>query len=91
MLNKNWQCIYPRIIRSNAFPRWPLTRKCTFEDVLTILTNIRVRLEEQENNVVTGVPKRTLYSFLLPQENNMDVTDKQLLDLLNETRDVLER
>jgi hypothetical protein len=55
--------------------------------VLIIFSKIRNRIEG-----ITAETKSNLYQYLLPsEEEQQNITDKQLTCLLNETRDVLER
>ena len=78
---------------------WPLSQKCTFEDVMTIISNIRMRVEgpNLQGNAAAAhgfeTPElhKPLYSFLLPSEDTHDSPDNQLAYLLNETRDIIER
>jgi len=70
----------------NEMDNWPLTKKCTFDDMTTLFKNIRTRIESDvnENPHIDGSKFR---DFLM--ENNI-VEDLQLQALLNETRDVLD-
>jgi len=70
---------------------WPLTKQCGVEDLLHLLKDIRNRIEPQvmttEGNHKNGC---LFYEYLLPSEENSEVSDKFLKCLLNESRDVLE-
>jgi len=70
----------------NEMDSWPLAKKCTFEEIITLFKNIRTRIDSDvnENPHIDGSKFR---DFLM--ENNL-VEDIQLQALLNETRDVLD-
>jgi len=74
---------------TDELQNWPLQKMYTVEDVLNIFANIRLRIEGSPQE-----PERqttnSFYPFLLPPEETQNATDKQLICLLNETRDVLE-
>jgi peroxin-3 len=71
---------------------WPLAKMYTFEDLMTMIAKIRMRVEgpPRDTEDPNLIPRMNVfYQFLLPAEDT-NITDKQLVCLLNETRDVLE-
>lgn len=83
---------------------WPLEKKYKFEDICVLLQNVRLRVEVQNTQSGevqlknTEIPAQQeeeppflWHRFLLPSETAEVLDDKQLITLLNETRDVLER
>jgi len=91
-------CDHIRKYVAEELADWPLTRKLTLEEVLIIFANIRSRVEgfSYPPPSVATVPTNrppSLYQFLLPPEDTTtqkDLTDKKLICLINETRDILE-
>jgi len=71
---------------SEEMKLWPLSKACNLDDVTTIVTNIRTKVEG------TGLPINPIfYGCLLPAEGEgIKPLDKQLDCLVNETRDILE-
>jgi len=72
---------------------WPLTRKCSFEDVVALLGNIRNRIERDarpldNSSSNNGSQQPSKYCEFVVQHTIMP--NLQLQVLMNETRDVLE-